>query len=111
MGTWGPEPWANDRAADWFDAMFDATGLALHVEETLQRDIHEHAEEIGAAAFVLLALGRLYVGPGDKLERHLKLAASRLEEILPSGICANQEIRGTIKAQLAEIRERLPSAS
>jgi len=111
MGTWGIEPWASDRAADWFDAMFNTTGLALHIEETLQRDVQEHAEEIRAAAFVLGALGRSYVWPADRLIRNLKQAATRLEEILVSGICTNRDIRSAIESQLADIRSLLPPSS
>ena len=110
QGTLGLR-WRDECAADWFDEMFDATGLALHVEEILQRDVREYAEEIRAATFVLLALGRLYVWPGGKLEPHLKLAASRLQEILATGIYPNRQITGAIEAQLTEIRSRLPSGS
>ena len=108
MGTWGIESWSNDPAADWFDAMFEATGLALHVEETLHRDIDEYAQELRAAVFVLLVLGRPYVWPVGQLQWHLALAAARLEEILVAGVFQDSETVLAIESELAEIRSRLP---
>jgi hypothetical protein len=81
VGTWGASPWENDAAADWFDELFDKTGLASRVEETLTGDTEDQAPEIRAAAYVLVALGHHFIWPSDHLERHLKLAISRLEEI------------------------------
>ena len=41
MSAWATAAWDNDSAADWFGDMFDATGLAKYVEETLERDVEE----------------------------------------------------------------------
>jgi hypothetical protein len=81
MGAWGTAAWDNDGAADWFGDMFDATGLAKHVEKTLQQEADDFHEEIRAAAYLLIALGRVYVWPIDDLDNHLALAISKLEEI------------------------------
>ncbi len=81
MGAWGTAAWDNDGAADWFGDMFDATGLAKYVEETLERDVEDYREEIRAAAYLLVALGRVYIWPIDDLDNHLVLAISKLEEI------------------------------
>jgi uncharacterized protein DUF4259 len=81
MGAWGVAPWDNDGAADWYGDMFDATKLARHVERTLKRDPEDAHEEIRAAAYVLVVLGRVYIWPVDDLDRHLGLAISRLEAI------------------------------
>jgi hypothetical protein len=81
MGAWGTAAWENDGAADWFGDTFDATGLAKHVEETLNRDSMDDHEEIRAAAYVLVSLGHVYIWPVQDLERHLALAISKLEAI------------------------------
>jgi hypothetical protein len=81
MGAWATAAWDNDGAADWFGDMFEATGLAKYVQETLERDTDDYHEEIRAAAYMLVALGRVYVWPIDDLDNHLALAISKLEEI------------------------------
>jgi hypothetical protein len=63
MGAWATAPWDNDGAADWFGDMFDDTGLAKYVAATLERDPEEYHEEIRAAAYLLVALGRTYIWP------------------------------------------------
>jgi Domain of unknown function (DUF4259) len=74
MGAWGKLPWDNDGAADWFGELFEKTKLAERVEDTLRLDVDSHGE-IGAAASVLLFLGRVYIWPVHDLDRHLTLAA------------------------------------
>jgi hypothetical protein len=82
MGMWGYAAWDSDGAADWFGDLFDRTKLAKYVEKTLKREPDEEtAEEIRAAAYVVIALGRVYVWPIKKLQRHLKLAIEGLEAI------------------------------
>jgi len=55
MSAWAAAAWDNDSAADWFGDMFDATGLAKYVEETLERDVEEYHEEVRAPLKVALA--------------------------------------------------------
>ncbi|HMF10649.1 MAG TPA: hypothetical protein VKE94_00030 [Gemmataceae bacterium] len=81
MSAWGPAAWENDAAADWFGDMFDATGLAKYVEETLQRDVEDSHEEIRAAAHVLVTLGDTFMWPIDDLDNDLSVAISKLQEI------------------------------
>ena len=81
MGAWGELPWDNDAAADWFGDLMDKTRLAQEVERTLKLDVEDSYEEIRAAASVLLFLGRVYIWPVHDLDRHLTLAADRLEEV------------------------------
>jgi hypothetical protein len=105
MGAWGDQPWDNDDAADWFGELFAATKLAARVEKTLNtKDIEEYAGRIRAAAYVLLALGRVYIWPVDDLDRHLRLAIEKLEAIskLP-----DYEGDATLAAEIAELRSRL----
>jgi hypothetical protein len=113
MGAWGTAAWENDGAADWFGDTFDATGLARHVEATLNGDPEDDHEEIRAAAYLLVALGRVYIWPVDDLDRHLALAISKLEAIRELDI--DQEADGFVEAIDAEIgvlRSRLkPSAA
>lgn len=81
MSAWAASAWDNDSAADWFGDMFDATGLAKYVEETLERDVEEYHEEIRAAAYMVVVLGRVYVWPINDLDNHLALAITKLEKI------------------------------
>jgi hypothetical protein len=101
MGAWATAAWDNDGAADWFGDMFDATGLAKYVEETLERDTEEFHEEIRAAAYMVVALGRVYVWPIDDLDKHLALAISKLEEVKALEIY--QEVPDFVKAIDKEI--------
>ncbi len=108
MGAWGTAAWDNDGAADWFGDMFDATGLARHVEETLNLEADDSHEEIRAAAYLLVALGRNFVWPVDDLDRHLALAINKLQEIREMEI--HQEAPGfveTIDAEIEVLESRL----
>jgi hypothetical protein len=109
MGRWATRPWDSDTAADWCWEMMEKTGLVKHIEETLRHKIDDafpgDADEIRAAAAVLLLLGHHYVWPVDDLERDLKLAIARLEEILAKdygGSCNEQ-----IHAEIAALKSRL----
>ena len=114
MGGWGTKPWDNDIASDWFGNMMEATGLAEYVEKTLRQELGDDlgdndpgaiALKIRAAVSVLVLLGHIYVWPGDDLENHLKLAISRLEEILPMEYSGGVE--GQIRAEIAVLKTRL----
>ena len=108
MGAWGKLPWDNDGAADWFGDLFDKTKLAKEVEATLKLDAEESHEEIRAAASVLLFLGRVYVWPIDDLDRHLALAADRLEEVSRVDVIAESpELVEEIRAEIQELLSRI----
>jgi len=108
MGAWDKLPWDNDGAADWFSELFQKTKLANHVEETLKRDVSDSHEEIRAAASVLLFLGRNYIWPVQDLDRHLKLAADRLEEVSRVDVIAEEpEVVAEIRAEIQELRGRI----
>jgi hypothetical protein len=81
LGAWATSAAGNDRATDWFDQMFVATGLATYVEKTLRLDVAERHQEVRAAAYVMVALGRGNIWPTNLLEDHLNLAISKLQEI------------------------------
>jgi hypothetical protein len=112
MGAWGPAAWENDGAADWFGDTFDATGLAKHVEETLNGDPEDDHEEIRAAAYLLVALGRVYIWPVGDLDRHLALAISKLEAIRELDIYGDvPEFLEAIGQEIEVLRSRLKSPS
>jgi len=109
MGAWGKLPWENDGAADWFDDLFDKTKLAKRVEDTLKLDAADSHEEIRAAASVLLFLGRDYIWPD--LNRHLTLAADRLEEVSRlDAIAESPESVEEIRAEIQELRSRIKTS-
>ncbi|MGL6073804.1 MAG: DUF4259 domain-containing protein [Fimbriiglobus sp.] len=106
MGAWGKAAWDNDDAADWYHELFTKTKLATHVEKALNtKDLEERAGRIRAAAYILVALGRVYIWPIEDFERHLKLAIEKLE-----AISELEEYEGDeqLAAEIAELRSRLP---
>lgn len=108
MGVWGNLPWDNDAAADWFGGLFETTKLAKRVEDTLKLNVEDSHEEIRAAASVLLFLGRVYIWPVHDLDRHLTLAADRLEEISHIGVVAESpELVEEIGVEIQELRSRI----
>ncbi|MBS1852437.1 MAG: hypothetical protein JST79_16140 [Acidobacteria bacterium] len=111
MGVWGKLPWENDGAGDWFDGLFERTQLHKQVEKTLQRDLEDSHEEIRAAASILLFLGRPYVWPIRDLDRHLALAADRLEAISQlDTISESPELVEEIRSEALELRSRIASS-
>jgi hypothetical protein len=108
MGAWGKLPWDNDGAVDWFDGLFQKTKLAEHVENALNLDVEDSHEEIRAAASVLVLLGRNYVWPVHDLDRHLALAADRLEQISHLDVIAEApELVEEIQSEIQELRSRI----
>lgn len=108
MGAWGTAAWDNDGAADWFGDLFDATGLAKHVEKTLKQDPADAHEEIRAAAHILVALGRVYVWPVEELNKHLALAIDRLEKIQVLEVYQeDSEFVAAIQGEIDALRARL----
>jgi len=108
MGAWGYLPWDNDSAADWYGDLLDETKVADKVEATLKLDVTDHYEEIRAAAGMVVMLGQVYIWPIDKLDAHLALAASKLEEILTLGeIQESPELTETIRGEIQELRSRI----
>lgn len=81
MGVWGYAPWDSDSAADWYGDLFDEVPLAERVEQTLKLDPDEYADEIRAAAAMLILLGRTYVWPVNDIDRHLALAIEQMGKV------------------------------
>ena len=105
MGAWGAAAWDNDDAADWFGDLFAATKLAQRVEKALKtKDVEENAGKVRAAAYMLVALGRVYIWPVDDLDRHIKLAIEKLEVISELDDYQGDPL---IAAEIAELRSRL----
>jgi len=83
--------------------MFSLTGLAEHIEETLSRTVEDYADEIRAAAFVLLALGK-EVWSADAYTRCATLARLRLTEMVEHRIFKNPAFVQSIQGQLSRLR-------
>ena len=107
MGAWGKAPWDNDGAADWFSDVMENSRLPTMVESALVLDAEEHHEDIRAAAYVLLSLGRTYIWPIEKLDEHLKLAIRKLREIAAMEIYAEAGFAPVIEGEIAELESRL----
>ena len=105
MGCWGEKAWENDGAADWFGDLFEETGLAKQVEDTLRLDVSEYHEEVRAAAHLVRLLARTYVWPVDDIDDHRKLAADRLQAILDGDFLEDApEICDRVRQEIAELR-------
>jgi hypothetical protein len=112
MGIWGARPWDSDAAADWFGDLLSESGLAEQVERTLNLDIEDDFEEVRAAAAVLVLLGHNYVWPVEDLDRHLELAASRLEEIIDRDLYeGDEELVASVRGEIDLLRSRVGGGS
>jgi hypothetical protein len=111
MGAWDKFPWDNDGAADWFADLFEKTKLAKQVEDTLKLQVEDSHEEIRAAASVVLFLGRNYIWPIHDLDRHLTLAADRLEAVSRLDVVGESpELVDEIRAEIQELRSRIKTS-
>lgn len=78
------------------------------MEDTLKLEVAEAHDEIRAAASVLLFLGRNYVWPVQDLDRHLALAADRLEQVSRvAEIAESPELVEEIHTEVQELRGRI----
>jgi hypothetical protein len=92
-------PWDSDRAADWFAALMDSTQLPLQIMRTINQKVDvESAEQIRAAASLVMMLGRTYVWPIDDLDHDLATAARQLRKV--AVITTNQDLREVIQAEV-----------
>lgn len=108
MGAWDIQPWDNDSAADWFGDVFKCTKLASHVENALNLNPGDCHEQIRAAASLLIFLGRPYIWPIHDLNRHLALAADRLEQVARVEVIAEApKLVEQIRAEIEELRSRI----
>lgn len=112
MGSWGVLPWDNDAAADWFSETMQESKLALIIERTLNLNVEENADEIRAAASMLVLLGRTYVWPVKKLESNLNLAIKKLTEISQVYDFENEEeYSNEVKSEIEILKSRLPQSA
>jgi hypothetical protein len=111
MGTWADAPWDNDSAADWFGDLFAETQLAERVAETLRLDVHEHHQEIRAAASLLIFLGRTHVWPVKHLHDHLQLATSKLEQMATMPDAGQVLPVDAVRAEAALLRSQMKAGS
>ncbi|MBS0660072.1 MAG: DUF4259 domain-containing protein [Verrucomicrobia bacterium] len=107
MGSWGTAPWDNDAAADWFAQMFEKTKLAKYVEKSLKKDPEDEPEEVRAAAYMLVALGRNFIWPIDDIDRQLKLAISKLEAVREVYSEAAPELVAQLEVEIAALRSHM----
>ncbi|PTY00887.1 hypothetical protein DB346_14860 [Verrucomicrobia bacterium LW23] len=60
MGYFGSKPWRNDKAADWYGALFEEYPLHQKIVATLS-DNSTSAEEVRAAATLVIMLGHVFM--------------------------------------------------
>lgn len=108
MGAWGPEAWENDGAAGWYAGLFADGAIASQVARTLQADPLEYYEEIRAAAYVLVALGRPYVWPLSGLDVLLEKAVASLRILtVETPIADDAEAVALLGIEISVLESRL----
>lgn len=82
MGMWGYEAWDNDGAADWFCNLMDNTDFRKHWLPAISHTDEDAFEEIRAAIWVFVQLGRTYIWPIDHIDDDLELAIKACDLVL-----------------------------
>jgi hypothetical protein len=103
MGIWGTGPVENDPAADWVESLFQYTGLADHLLETLNGSIEESHQEIRAAAHTVQILSEADIWPTETKVKMRSLAAHRLEQILDSRALTNPALTSQIRKEVGQL--------
>ena len=98
-------------AADWFGEFMDATKIRDQWLPTITLDDEDSFEEIRAAVWIFLQLGRVYVWPIDHLESDLELAINACDVILENEDLIDEapELIDQVKAEKLELESRRPS--
>ncbi len=65
----------------WYDDLHKETSFARRVEETLNLEPEDRPEQIRAACFLLIKIGRPTTWPPNDLQRHVKRAIAKLRAI------------------------------
>jgi Domain of unknown function (DUF4259) len=79
MGAWGPEPWDNDDAADWFGDLFETVPI---VDKVLEGLSDESGSVNVAAIWMCVVLCRVYVWDIDRMDETLEAAINAADRIL-----------------------------
>jgi hypothetical protein len=119
MGDWGPEPWANDEAADWFHKLWRECDFSVLIDEIRNFDErNEGYESFRAASYVLQTLGNPYMWPAEHrtiLKELLDKSISVLENMInpPNDAWGFLESWGndarvvdSVRTQITELRKR-----
>lgn len=104
------QPWDNDRAADWFGDLFQASKLEEIVTDTLSKKIStlEEAEVGRAAIFMFLTFGRISIWPVDDIDEVNRMAIQRIKEILR--LESNEPIEPLLRMELEQLEMRANGA-
>ena len=81
MGTWGPDTWDNDTAADWFADLFDRTPIVDRVLAGLRST---DGDVVRSALWLSVNLCRGYVWPIERFDETLEAAIRATEVLLDS---------------------------
>lgn len=111
MSAWGHAPWDGDAAADWYGDLFEKFPLGTEVEAALMLDPEESADEIRAAAALLIMLGRTYIWPINDIDRHLKLAIEQMEKVHAIYVADDEpEFATAVAEEIAVLKSRHENA-
>lgn len=110
MGTWGPNAWDTDKAAQFFHDALDGAQVDAALERALS-DCHD-IDSVRAGAYLLGVLGVSYMWPGDleRLQRHIERAHVLLSAFLDPSTSAGQafdELCGLDSEYAVRVRHEL----
>lgn len=94
MGAWGYKPIENHGALNELGRLFEECQLVDHVNESLQQDLHDNADEIRATAYLVHVLARHGLWQDGRLADITALAISRLRIILDEEVYENVNFHG-----------------
>ncbi|HUT09720.1 MAG TPA: hypothetical protein VMY42_04430 [Thermoguttaceae bacterium] len=108
MGAWDATPWGNDKAVEWFEGFFEATGTDKLVEKALSQSVDpSNHEQVRAAISVFLFLGKPEVWPIGSWESTLAKAVDRLREMLRVPIVqTSSDLAWAIEKELSILQAR-----
>lgn len=108
MGSWGPEPWDSDGASDWFAELFAHSDIEQRVLRTLALDPEDRFEEMRAACYVVMTLGRTYIWPGERLGAVLAATRRALIALLESSYAEDSpQLSARLREDLSVVERRI----
>lgn len=108
MKRWGVSPWDNRAAASWMVGVNESGNPVAGIRDALHLDVAEYAEEVRAAAALLVVMIEAGRWPAGCVETALELAISRLQEIGDKRVMGDDpRMAASIGEEIRALRSRL----
>jgi len=86
---WGFDTWDNDRSADWFANLMEATDLPSRVMKTIEMTAVvdedgyiDEPEILRSALYCVMCFCRVYCWPIDRLDSDLEIAITAIDKLI-----------------------------